>query len=246
MNERLSKIIKNESSVSIHTVIVVGVVSFGAGLGLSSALGYLKMRHERKLMENQQELLPTVFSSETVDAFVDEDRATEENLGEQFVKTKMEEVIEPKLEPELTEEETVVSRSIFAGSDEEWNLDEEIKNRSSDQPYVLHKDEFYADELAYDQLTLTYYAGDDIMIDQEEAPVYNYGTIVGELKFGHGSGDANVFYVRNDKRKAEYEIIRDSGQYSVDVLGLSIEDNQRVQAKGLKHSDDKVRKFSVE
>lgn len=138
---------------------------------------------------------------------------------------------------ETPEEENVVN--VFASEDTEWDQEaEEASRQNSTEPYVISKDEFYSDELGYTQTTLTYYQGDDILVDQEDIPVYNYTATIGELKFGHGSQDANVFFVRNDKNKAEYEIIRDRGHYSVEVLGLEAEaQTERAQ---LKHS---LRKF---
>lgn len=130
-------------------------------------------------------------------------------------------------------EATPIRRNAFAGSDDHWNYEEEVRNRTTELPYILHKDEFYEDEKNYAQMTLTYYEGDNIMVDEEEAPIYNHERTVGPLRFGHGSGDPKVFYVRNDRLKAEYEILCDSGMYSVEVLGLEIENNQR--AKDLRH-----------
>ncbi len=110
------------------------------------------------------------------------------------------------------------------------------------RPNVLHKDEFYGEESGYTQVTLTYYAGDQILCDEDDSPVYNHELITGPLLFGHGSNDPNVVHIRNDKRKAEYEILFDPGLYSVDILGLEIENNTRVQ--DLKHSQN--RKFRLE
>lgn len=131
-----------------------------------------------------------------------------------------------------TTEPAVVSRSIFADNvneDDTWDFTEEVKSRTPDRPYIVHKDEFYSDEMNFTQTTLTYYAGDDIMCDQDDSPIYNYETVTGPLRFGHGSGDRNIVYVRNERRKAEYEIIFDPGMYSVEVLGLEIENNERVR-----------------
>ncbi len=90
---------------------------------------------------------------------------------------------------------------------------------------------------------MTYYAGDNIMNnDEEESPMYNHDGITGPLRFGHGSDDPNVVYIRNDKRKVEYEILYDPGLYSEEVLGLEIENNQR--AKDIKHSNN--RRFRLE
>ncbi len=114
--------------------------------------------------------------------------------------------------------------------------------RDPSEPYIIHKDEFYSDEKGYAQSTLTYYSGDNIMVDEDESPMYNHEEITGPLLFGHGSGDPKVVHIRNDKRKSEYEIVKGSGLYSQEVLGLEIENNQRV--KDIKHSNN--RRFRVE
>lgn len=161
--------------------------------------------------------------------------------GSDFVETHIggNEVDEAVIdEPEVE----VISQNVFAQNDDGWNYDEEAKNRNVRAPYVLHKDEFFAEEKEddnYSQLSLTYYAGDNILVDEQDSPIYNYEQVIGPLKFGHGSGDPNVFYVRNDKLRAEYEICSDPGLYSVDVLGLEIENNQRVQ--DLKHSNSPLK-----
>lgn len=122
----------------------------------------------------------------------------------------------------------------FAKDGEDWDYVEEIRNRTPDLPYVLHKDEFYSDEMDWDQITLTYFAGDDIMADEDDKPVYDYVRVTGPLKFGHGSDDPNTFHVRNEKNQAEYEVVRFDGLFSQVVLGLEIENNMRVS--DLKHS----------
>jgi hypothetical protein len=142
--------------------------------------------------------------------------------------------LKPIVQQEPEEEE--VEQNIFANNgDSDWDYKEEQRRRSELEPYVLHKDEFFADEKDYTQITLTYYAGDDILTDEDDKPIYNHRSIVGDMKFGHGSGDPNVFYVRNDKNRAEYEILLHEGLYSVEVLGLEIENNQR--ARDIKHSE---------
>ena len=136
-------------------------------------------------------------------------------------------------------EETVIAQSVFAGSDDEWDYQKELASRSSERPYIIHKDEFYSEESGYTQTTLTYYSGDDIMADENDSPVYNYQTVTGPLHFGHGSQDPNVVYVRNDKRMAEYEILFDHGMFVVEVMGM--EDEQSTRARDLKHSAPKFR-----
>lgn len=168
-------------------------------------------------------------------------------VAARFVEERIQRTIETR--QGVSSEPEVVNQSIFANNgDDGWDYEAEVTKRTKTEPYILHKDEFFDDEEGYIQLTLTYYEGDDILVDEEEAPIYNHASVVGPLKFGHGSGDPNVFYVRNDKRRCEYEILRHEGLYSREVLGLDIENNVRVRQKHdreLRHSDYD-RKFKLE
>lgn len=130
--------------------------------------------------------------------------------------------------------------NIFAHSGDDWDYEEELAKRSDTEPYILHKDEFWAEEKDYAQMTLTYYAQDNILADEDDVPIYNHDRLTGPLLFGHGSGDSDTVYIRNDSRHAEYEILRVNGAFSVEVMGLEIEDNQRI--KNLRHSSS-VPKF---
>lgn len=116
----------------------------------------------------------------------------------------------------------------------EWSYEAERATRTDTAPYILHRDEFFGEEMGFDQSTWTYYEGDDILVDETDTPVYNYQENTGELKWGHGSGDENVVYIRNEDMKAEYEVVRNEGHYSVEVLGLELE--ERLAADDLRHS----------
>lgn len=123
--------------------------------------------------------------------------------------------------------------------DEDWNYEEELKTRRPDRPYIIHRDEFFSNENDYRQCSLMYYAGDSILCDENDVPVYNPERIVGELRFGHGSGDPSIVYSRNEKLEAEYEIILDDGYYQTEVLGHEVEHD--FDKNELKHSVQKFR-----
>lgn len=124
--------------------------------------------------------------------------------------------------------------NVFGAEEDEWDWEAETAQRGEDAPYVIHIDEFRTDEMNYHQHTLTYYEGDDILADEKDVPIYNYSDLVGDLKFGHGSEDRNIVYVRNDKYGAEYEVILHRGSYEVEVRGMQIE--QEFASNDLKHS----------
>lgn len=228
MNDHISKIINHR----FRNHVIVGVASFVGG----GIVGYILGRRETEETYVFEEKID-VDIQEAMDE-VNEPRMKREPfiIEKEAYLTKGIDFVEEHLghEVEVSEEPEVVTQNVFAGTDDDWDYEEELAKRSPDIPYVIHKDEFYAEETEFTQTTLTYYEGDNIMVDEDDTPIYNHETIVGTMQFGHGSGDPKVFYVRNEKNRAEYEIIHDPGLYSVEILGLEIEQNDR--AKDLKHS----------
>jgi hypothetical protein len=127
---------------------------------------------------------------------------------------------------EVDEEAQLAIKNIFNGGEEE--LDEEavqaeVAARSDKVPYILSADEYYENESEYEQKTLTYFAGDNILIDEEQVIVENVARLVGEAnlkRFGYRSKDQNTVFVRNSRAKLEFEILRSQGTYKHEVLGL--------------------------
>jgi hypothetical protein len=122
-----------------------------------------------------------------------------------------------------------------------WDQEKEVASRTSEAPYVITLFEYSRSETDYPQTTLTYYKGDDILCDPDDTPIYNKDKTVGELKFGHGSKDESIVYIRNDALKAEYEVLLEPGYYTVQVLGQQVEDDLN---EDLKHSH--IRKFRTD
>jgi len=128
-----------------------------------------------------------------------------------------------------------VVNNVFTNDGDEWDYKTELEKRDKADPYVIHVDEFVADEMGWDsQSTLTWYEKDQILTDSHDKPVYNHAELVGELRFGHGSNDANVVYIRNERLQCEYEVLRDEGSYEEIVLGEQME--HQTQAEELRHS----------
>lgn len=60
-------------------------------------------------------------------------------------------------------------------------------------------------------------------MDEDDKPVNNYKDVVGELGWGYGSLDPNVFYSRNENLREEYEVLYNDEFYSVEILGYNLE-----------------------
>jgi hypothetical protein len=243
----------NMRSIFAHPVTkpaLAGVVSLGAGL----VIGFMFGRHvEREIeAERRRERGSKVlkraagvsFDPEEVKEFIAQQKVIIEEVRADGENPIIVSSVGFDGQPQVVvEDENAVQRVIFAGSDDEWDMEKEQSERTEDKPYILHKDEFYENEKDYSQLSLTYFEGDDIMCDEEQTPVYNYLNVTGPLLFGHGSHDRNTFYVRNDDRSCEYEIIRDSGHFAIEVLALDAED---LADKEIRHSQHHVPKFRMD
>jgi len=126
----------------------------------------------------------------------------------------------PVREPETLVEE--VSR-------DEWNYNKEIAQRDRNHPYIIHENEFQETFPDYQQLQWTYYAGDNILCDERDEVVVRPELVVGEenlKRFGHGSSDDNMVYIRNDRLEIEWEITRSWKSHAEEVLGLDPDEAQ--------------------
>lgn len=127
-------------------------------------------------------------------------------------------------------------RNVFrdkpSAEEDQWDWHKERSQRSPMRPYVIHVDEQH-DHEAYDGVTYTYYAADDVLCNErdEVIPETDRERIVGEAnleKFGHGSNDPSIVYVRNDQLEMDIEVVHSPNSYAEEVHGFEPE---------IKHSD---------
>jgi hypothetical protein len=204
----------------------VGVASFCAGVGAGYLLhkyvlrkkierinrepvsAQLKLDFERVEMDIGNEDIPSVIFPE-----IDESVSNHPSNGPQNIDL---------IPIRIDEDNEQIVIHIFPDEDDDWDYDEEVKNRGPDHPYIIHRDEYFSNEMDYRQTTITFYEGDQILCDEQDAPIYNPEKIVGVLRFGHGSQDVSICYVRNERLEAEYEVLIDHGYYQEEVLGAEV------------------------
>lgn len=249
MNVKLSSIIKHRATLPT----VVGALSFGGGLVLGYILG-----QRSKTEDNEPETVDQAISQRderlaAIREQVAESRAQraarmppvvidaeEYEKREQAKRDKVtyDELVEPYQgtdpEAEVTVNGAPIDHSIFADSGEDWDMEAEVKLRTPDRPYVIHKEEFFEEGEDYNQRQLTYYNGDDVLVDEDNHEVENHVKVVGEMRFGHGSGDPNVVYIRNEKLKSEYEVFLHAGHYAIEILGMEADDGRDIQHSGVR------------
>lgn len=247
MNENISNLLRKPGVVSG----MVGAAAFATGATLGYLLGKRNavtvVPAEPKIVAEQLQIdfdengisVTSIITDEHVAELLRSGSINNGSIGFADVPVPEElvggtfQLPEPAVEE--TPEPAVVN--IFAIDDPDWDYDAELNTRSNAEPYVLHKDEFFNEEMGFRQTTVTYYAGDDIMSDEQETPVYDYNKLMGPLKWGHGSGDPNVVYIRNEKTRHEWEVVLHTGRYEVEVLGNEYE--QELAEDELRHSTNR-------
>lgn len=131
---------------------------------------------------------------------------------------KDKEAPKPQEEPEV--------KNIFEMNqiEDHWDYREELIHRSPIKPYVIHRDERDESD-TYDVVSYTYYEADDVLSNEREEVIGKpeRDILLGEQnlgKFGHGSGDPSVVYIRNDKLEMEMEVVRSPNSYAEEVHGF--------------------------
>lgn len=144
---------------------------------------------------------------------------------------------------ELADEVQEMPRKIRVISEDEpigdFDYQAEMAKRTPDAPYIVSLDEYMENTPRHEQDVLTYFEDDDVVVDNRDQPVDDVQATVGEenlTKFGYGSGNADVVFVRNERLKMDFEVSHSTGSYISEILGI------------LEHSEDRgsPRKFRTD
>ena len=86
------------------------------------------------------------------------------------------------------------------------------EDKPREDPYIITPDEFREDN-DYDKITLTYYS-DNVLTDDNDNIIYDIDDVVGENSLkSFGRYEEDVAYVRNERYRSDYEIIREDKSY---------------------------------
>lgn len=107
---------------------------------------------------------------------------------------------------------------------------DEPKNEVSGEPEteiqtgIITKQAFIDNEFGYDQFSITYFAGDDVLANEEDEPmkgnrVHMLGReVVEKIKVGREAMDGeDTIFVRNHTGNWEFEVTRSEGKFSDEV-----------------------------
>lgn len=147
--------------------------------------------------------------------------------------------------PEVTIEADEVDVNIFVNDEPiaRDDYDEELEEsmRDHDQPYVISSEVYFEGAMGYEQASVTYYEGDDTLAGSDDKSIDDVDGVVGEdnlHRFGHGSKDPNIVYVRNEKIEVDFEITRSKGEYGTEVMGFVRHSAMRSTPRRFRDGDD--------
>ncbi|QXO14663.1 hypothetical protein SEA_RUNHAAR_59 [Gordonia phage Runhaar] len=129
-----------------------------------------------------------------------------------------------RVESGLGEEEENMPSNVFDTNGVPPIRVDNDEDRASGLPYIISVSEFMENDPQYQQNTISYYQGDGVLADERDQPIPDKNSIVGEqnlVRFGEGSGDDNIVFVRNDRLEVDFEITQSLGTYSEEVLGVA-------------------------
>lgn len=124
----------------------------------------------------------------------------------------------PDVRPDIVEKPNIMEYAAkirSEGYNTNYSVQKEAEKKVSpdERPYVITPEEFgeYDD---YEKITLFFYA-DQILADDNDVAIRNIDEIVGVDSLTHfGEYDDDAVYVRDDRKKLDYEILKSLRKYS--------------------------------
>lgn len=191
--------------------IIIKAGIFAAGLGIGFFAGkkfyqekYRKMADEDIASVNE---MTTRRINDMKKAIMDLDANEEEN-----VEISTTEDIEDISDEELKTNERIVMQ--YNKSVKKEGEVESIRQKPTKAMIYVISEEEYMEEGDYDKVSLEYFEGDKMLVDDRDIPVDDPDAIIGEGTLDDFviSDDAEM-YVRNDNISIDYELTKSEGSY---------------------------------
>lgn len=256
--EAVPQIVKNNPVVLAG--VAVASAAIGAGVATLVSKRYFKLKYEQLASQEIAEAKLFYKKQNKTDEYSDPSALAEKyddenpdvaelNPETEMVKTAVKILEEQSYtaydKPVQTTEERVevqasIQKNIFEShptvdeQDDDFDLDDELEKKAAGRPYLIEAEQYFENEEENTQTALTWFEGDEVLVDERDQPIRNVEGVIGgvaNLRFGAGSKDANMVYIRNDRFSADYEVTRSTGKYSEEVLGYIQHEDRRPPRK---------------
>lgn len=180
-----------------------GFAMFLAGATVGAAATWLCLRryYEQITQEEIDSVKAAFAERKPVIANIAKDEKSNEKQEENQHKADI-----AKLKPDLV--------NYAAKLQEEGYTNYTEHSKKNNEPYVISPDD-YGENDNYTQISLVYYAGDGVLADDEDEVVEDIEDTVGEDFAEHfGEYEDDSVFIRNDRLRCDYEILRDNRSFS--------------------------------
>ena len=196
---------------------VIGIFMFAAGAAIGSAVTWklVKTKYEQ-IAQEEIDSVKEVYAKKTLKY---------EHTSEPIAKVEKVEESEDGLKVEATLLKPDIREFAAKWAGEGYtnyskiNQEQEEKEMEENKPYVIPPDELGESD-GYDFVSLTYYA-DGVLVD-DWGEVIDEDVVGAESLTHFGEYEEDSVFVRDDKNRVEYEILRDTSKY-VDIAKLGDE-----------------------
>lgn len=183
---------------------LVCTLSFVAGVTAGSLITYQYLKeHYEQIAQEEIDSIKTAFAKK------EKDLSGEIDIVEKRVKAEI-----AKEKPDIMEYTQKLQREGYVDYSGMSEKKEEVKEPMKEEPYIIAPEEFGEIE-DYDKLGLTYYHGDQVLVDSDDEIIEDVENVVVEDFADHfGEYEDDSVFVRNPDRKADFEILLDYRSYA--------------------------------
>lgn len=183
----------------------------GATVGAAAAWLCLKRYYEQIAQEEIDSVKAAFAERKPINTNIAKSEKSNEKQEENQHKADI-----AKLKPDLVnyaaklQEEGYTNYTEHSKKNTEEKKDEPMPN----EPYVISPDD-YGENDNYTQISLVYYVGDEVLADDEDEVVEDIAETVGEDFAEHfGEYEDDSVFIRNDRLRCDYEILRDNRSFA--------------------------------
>jgi len=195
----------------------LSIFAAGAVVGVLAAKTYFSTKYKQQAEEEIRQMRDYIQKKEAqIKAEVEEKEET--SSPDNFASlAKDEEAKSAYFKYATTTPITDISKEDFEEMKERL-AGSEHPEEEHDEPYILTVEEFEDGKPGYDSIGLSYYRGDDSLVDDAEELVDVDETVGEENLDAFRRSDADSIYIRNDRIGVDYEIIAIDGNFYDDIF----------------------------
>lgn len=183
--------------ITKHTLSKIVIFAVGAGIGSAVTWYITKTRYEQ-ILQDEIDSVKKTFS--VLNETMSNEAANDTDIPDEYYDDMAK---KPEyVDPDKVAYDTIIKSAGYSNNKEEFKMPD---------IYVIPPDEF--DECGYETVSLLYHT--DGVVSDEFGEIVEYEKLIGDDFMNHyGEYEEDSVFIRNDKLKTDYEILKDYRSYA--------------------------------